>query len=242
VKNTVFPIGRGGLFGLEGIGLSFELEYEALINSHRGKRSGERMRRLLEGHGHAETFFLRQVWWTAIGHFRQLHPEYEVKDFQDGTRFIDFAYLRPPYRVAIEIDGFGPHARNIDRSRFGDNLMRQNQLVLDGWKVLRFSYDDITHKQRRCQQMILHFMGRWYGDEQPPSLSLAHREKEIVRLAASSTSPLKPRDVAEQLGIRVEHARRWLHSLHQKGIIRPASGEKRVRSYVWDAAGKNLFL
>ena len=44
----------------------------------------------------------------------------------------------------------------IDRGRFGDNLMRQNQLVLDGWKIIRFSYDDLTQRKRRCQQMILH--------------------------------------------------------------------------------------
>lgn len=187
--------------------MSFTQEYEAFVRVHEKSRTGERLRRLQEGHGHAEKLFLQQVWWPIIGHFRQLHPEYEVKDYQDGTRFIDFAYIRFPYRIGIEIDGYGPYVRDIDRTRFGDNLMRQNQLTLDGWKVFRFSYDDITQKQRRCQQMILHITGRWYSDQTHP-ISLTHREEEIARLAANTIDPLKPQVVADHLGIRVEHARK----------------------------------
>ncbi|MEW9699911.1 DNA-binding response regulator [Paenibacillus sp. SI8] len=224
--------------------MGFQQEHEKLIQAHDERRTGERLRRLREGHGHAEKLFLQQVWWGAVGHFRHLHPEYEVKDFTDGSRYVDFAYLRPPYRICIEIDGYGPHARDVDRWRFGDNLFRQNQLVLDDWKVLRFSFDDIAQKQRRCQQFILHMMGRWYGEaNQPNAISLTHREKEIARLAAFAVEPLTPKAVAVHLGIRVEHTRRWLHELHRKGVLRPASGGKqRIRSYVLDSAGKQLFL
>ncbi|NOV00175.1 DNA-binding response regulator [Paenibacillus sp. LMG 31457] len=220
--------------------MSFENEYKAWVGFHEKKRSGERLRRMREGLGHAEHLFLQQVWWPVIRHFRQLHPEYEVKDYLDGTRFIDFAYLRPPYCICIEMDGFGPHARDIDRTRFGDNLMRQNQLMLNGWKVFRFAVDDITGHQRRCQQVILSMMGRWYGDDCGREMcSLTYREKEIARLAASAVDPLKPQAVAAHLGIRVEHARKWLHSLHRKGIIKPASGGQRVRSYVLDPSGSD---
>ncbi|MFD0697850.1 DNA-binding response regulator [Paenibacillus sp. GCM10027628] len=221
--------------------MDFQREHEAFIQSHQEKRTGERLRRLQEGHGHAEKLFLQNIWWGAVGHFRNLYPEYEVKDFQDGTRYVDFAYLRPPYRICFEIDGYGPHARDVDRWRFGDNLMRQNQLMLDDWKVFRFSFDDITQKQRRCQQIILHIMGRWFGEQVQP-ISLTHREKEIAHMAAIAVEPLKPKLVATRLGIRVEHARRWLHRLHEKGILRPASGDQRIRSYVLDTAGKQIFF
>ena len=209
--------------------MDFQQEYEAFVRWHQTRRSGERLRRLREGHGHAEKLFLEGLWWPVVGHFQYLHPEYEVKDFQDGTRFLDFAYLRSPFRIGIEIDGFGPHARDIDRGRFGDNFMRQNQLVLDGWKIIRFSYDDLTHKKRRCQQLILHMLGRWYG-ESDVSISAEYQEKEIMRLAAMSIEPLKSRNVAELLGIRPEAARVWLRRLHAKGLLQPASGEQRVKS------------
>lgn len=221
--------------------MKFQQEHEAFVQWHQTRRSGERLRRLQEGHGHAEKLFLEGLWWPVVGHFQYLHPEYEVKDFQDGTRFIDFAYLRSPYRIGFEIDGFGPHARDIDRGRFGDNLMRQNQLVLDGWKIIRFSYDDLTQRKRRCQQMILHMLGRWYG-ETAPTVVLTHREKDIIRLAKMSTQSLTSRSVGTHLGIRPDSARIWLQRLHEKGILRPASGEKRIRSYRLDSNVEQFFL
>ncbi|WP_409345743.1 DNA-binding response regulator [Paenibacillus sp. MBLB4367] len=221
--------------------MDFTREYESFLRHHEEKRNGERLRRLQEGHGHAEKLFLFNVWWPAIGQFRHLHPEFEVKDFQDGLRYIDFAYLRPPYRICFEIDGYGPHSRDADRWRFGDNLMRQNQLMLDGWKIIRFAYDDLNQKQRRCQQFILHMMGHWYGDKSH-LIPLTYREKEIVRLIGGATAPLRAVAVADSLGIRVEHARKWLRRLAEKGVLRPASGTLRFSSYELDTAGKRLFL
>lgn len=217
--------------------MAFQVAYDAFIQLHRARRSGERLRRLVEGHGHAEKLFLEGLWWQAVGHFQHLHPEYEVKDFQDGTRFIDFAYIRPPYRISFDIDGYGPHARDIDRGRFSDNLMRQNQLVLDGWKIIRFSYDDLTQRRRRCQQMILHMLGRLYG-ESDVSNSLVYQEKEIMRLAAMGSDSLKSSRVAEHLGIRREAAGVWLRRLHTKGLLRPGSGERRISSYVLNTSAE----
>lgn len=221
--------------------MDFSKCHTSWIKEHEERRSGERRRRLQEGHGHAEKLFLELVWWPAVGHFRALHPEYEVKDFQDGSRYMDFAYIRLPYRMGIEIDGFGPHLRDVDRTRFGDNLMRQNQLVLDGWKVIRFSYDDITNKQRRCQQLILQMLGRWFGEHEPV-VALLGREQDIVRLAAGSLEPITPAQVAEHLRIRPENARRWLHRLQAKNVLRSATGGVRIRSYVLTETGKLLFV
>ncbi|WNR43755.1 DNA-binding response regulator [Paenibacillus roseipurpureus] len=221
--------------------MDFQQEHEAYVSWHQARRSGERLHRLQEGHGHAEKLFLEQLWWPVVGHFQHLHPEYEVKDFQDGTRFLDFAYVRGAHRFAFEIDGFSPHARDIDRGRFGDNLMRQNQLVLDGWKILRFSYDDLTYKKRRCQQLILHMLGRWYGEE-AVSVLLTHQEQSILKLAAQSVEPLKTKKVADFLGVRPEAARIWLRRLHAKGMLHPASGEHRVRAYVLNAKAELNWL
>ncbi|MCY9697783.1 hypothetical protein [Paenibacillus alginolyticus] len=65
----------------------FEKAHEAFLAKHISMRGGERLKRLKEGHGHAEKLFLEQIWWSAFGHFQDLHPEYEIKDFRDGTRF-----------------------------------------------------------------------------------------------------------------------------------------------------------
>lgn len=111
--------------------MSFEEEYQDFLNLHVQARTGERLRRLKEGHNTAEMLFLKQVWWPLFSHFNYLHPEYEVDDFKDGKRYLDFAYIRPGIRICFEIDGYGPHLKNISRWQFADNLERQNQLVID---------------------------------------------------------------------------------------------------------------
>jgi hypothetical protein len=208
---------------------------------HLRKRSDEQLRRLKEGHGHAEKLFLQHVWWPAIGHFEHLHPEFEVFDFKDGTRYLDFAYIRSPFQVCFEIDGYGPHARDASRRQFADNLLRQNHLIIDGWKVIRFAYDDIQEKPRRFQQMLQQLMGRWFGDEQVP-VKLTWKQKEIVRIAIHKNVPITPLEVCRRLGISDRYARELLRQLVEANVLLPASGTHRVRSYRLNVSEQPFFL
>ncbi|MBW7454937.1 hypothetical protein ACFOLF_28745 [Paenibacillus sepulcri] len=67
--------------------MAFLPVYRSWMEKHLNSRSGERERRLAEGHGHAEKLFLEKVWYPAFGEFENLHPEYEVADFRDGRAF-----------------------------------------------------------------------------------------------------------------------------------------------------------
>jgi very-short-patch-repair endonuclease len=210
--------------------MGFEEEYQTFMNSNLQTRTGERLRRLQEGHKHAEMLFLKQVWWPLFHHFRYLHPEYEVNDFKDGKRYLDFAYIRPTIQICFEIDGFGPHLQKISRWQFSDNLERQNQLVIDGWKVIRFSYDQVKEKPRRCQQIIQQVIGRWLGDElDQTTLSLV--EKEVLRLAIRKGEAITPIEVANYLKLSGKTVRNILSQLVDKQMLTPASGTVRVRSY-----------
>lgn len=119
-----------------GVQNAYENAYETFIRCHKLGRAGESLRRLEEGHGYAEKLFLEQVWWPAIGHFDDLIPEYQVTDYKGGSRFLDFAWMRSPYRICIEIDGYGPHLKDSSRWQYADQLQRQNDLVLDDWIVI----------------------------------------------------------------------------------------------------------
>jgi very-short-patch-repair endonuclease len=55
--------------------------------------------------------------------------------------FIDVAY--PDEMLAIEGDGFGVHS---EREQFETDRHRQNELVLHGWRVLRFTWRQIRHQ------------------------------------------------------------------------------------------------
>src|SRR5690606_4540425 len=105
-------------------------EYEDWIQQHQRTGGPERRRRLRNGLGHAELSFLGQVWLPAVGRLTNLHPEYEVADYSGAPRFLDFAYLRGGVKLAIEIDGFHAHVVDMDRTKFANDLHRQNLLTL----------------------------------------------------------------------------------------------------------------
>lgn len=210
--------------------MGFEGEYQTFIKAHSQARVGERLRRLQEGHGQAERMFLKQVWWPLFYHFRYLHPEYEVNDFKDGNRYLDFAYIRPAIRICFEIDGYGPHLKNISRWQFSDSLDRQNQLVIDGWTVIRFSYDQIKERPRWCQQIVQQVIGRLLGDGLD-QLSLSFVEKEVLRLSIRKGEDISPIEIQKHLKLSDKTVKKILSQLVDKNMLIPASGTSRIRSY-----------
>ena len=72
----------------------------------------------------------------------RLMPEYR---FLPGRRYrIDYAF--PDQKVAIEFDGYRSHGISLEGFREG--LRRQNLLVLEGWRVLRYTVTDLREPAR----------------------------------------------------------------------------------------------
>lgn len=143
---------------------------------------------------------------------------------------MDFAYIRPAIRICLEVDGYGPHLKSISRWQFSDNLERQNQLVIDGWTVIRFSYDQVKEQPRRCQQIVQQVIGRWLGDELDQT-SLSFLEKEVLRLAIRKGETLYPMEIEEYLKLSDKTVKKILSQLVDKKMLIPASGTMRIRSY-----------
>jgi len=74
--------------------------YQQWLEAQRRGRSGESLRRLMEGHAFNESVFARQIWLEAVGNLDHLFAEYEVPGFGQSSFFVDHAYLRPPHKVA----------------------------------------------------------------------------------------------------------------------------------------------
>ncbi|WP_256759964.1 DNA-binding response regulator [Cohnella sp. WQ 127256] len=210
----------------------FETSYTAWMDNQRKSSKGERKRRLTEVSNHAEKMFISNVWWPSFGHFTSLHAEFEVKDFKDGWRYLDFAFITEGYRICIEIDSYGTHWRDVNRSQFADHLMRQNHLVIDGWIVLRFSFDDIMEKPRRCQQIIQQLLGKLSGSQPIQSIQTSSIEKTIYRLGCMIEQPLTPSLTSTTLGIHRKTAAKHLRSLVLKGLMTPLqTGTSRIVRY-----------
>lgn len=224
----------------------FQSAYEQFIAYHSSFQKEASLRRLQDGHGHAEKLFLKLVWWPAFGSFTDLYPEYEVKDFRDGYRFLDFAFLKHTLKLAIEIDGFTTHASQISRSQFSDQLLRQNHLILDGWKILRFSYDDVNEHPRRCQQILQQFMGLYLGMTPATTLSMSYIEKEVLRYALTLEGEryLSIHDVCEVLAVKDYKARQVLRLMHEKKLLESVGkGTLRLKYFrVSSEAQQQLFI
>jgi predicted transcriptional regulator of viral defense system len=62
---------------------------------------------------------------------------------------IDFAW--PDARLAVEIDGFAHHS---SRTSFQRDRARQNHLVAAGWRVLRFTWEDVVRRPSHIAALI----------------------------------------------------------------------------------------
>jgi very-short-patch-repair endonuclease len=108
-------------------------------NGPANRKGVARLRRLLrdrtEGvpESELERRFLRVI--------RKARLPMPARQHRIGSRRIDFAYVEK--RIAIELDGLADHRT---KRIFEDDRRRQNDLVLDGWVVLRFTWDDVTKR------------------------------------------------------------------------------------------------
>lgn len=95
-----------------------------------------------------EYIFLRYILARAalpeIGEFTV--PQFPVKI---GGKFytIDYGIVGLKSKFAIELDGFVVHSQ---KSNFNNDRFRGNDLINDGWTLIRFSTENITTSPYRC--------------------------------------------------------------------------------------------
>lgn len=209
----------------------FEEKFNEWMSANLSRETNPRRRELLsKGLSHGTIEFLRTVWFPAVGHFDHLYPEWEVRDFNNGYRYLDLAYMPGGAKGGIEIQGFGSHARDLDMRRFKDLCRRHCLLSLDGWTFLPVAYASITDEPQQCRQLVLAFIGKFVAMDVPSQLTCL--EAETLRLARRLLRPFTPIELAQHLRVSDRHARRILHHLVELHILIVASGgEQRSRTY-----------
>ncbi|MBY0116311.1 transcriptional regulator [Paenibacillus sp. FSL H8-0317] len=199
--------------------IDFDEAYEVWMHSLLEEETNPRvLSRLENGLEHGTLEFLRSVWFPLMKNFNHLQPEWEVRDFHNGYRYLDLAYMPGNgVKAGIEIQGYGPHARDLDVRRFKDLCWRNCLLTLDDWIFLPITYISIKDEPKRCQQLVLSFMGKFIATDVPTSLNWL--EAEAVRYARRIIRPFAPSELATHLRITDQHARRVLHSLIDQQVL-----------------------
>ncbi|MFX3632040.1 MAG: DUF559 domain-containing protein [Candidatus Pristimantibacillus sp.] len=187
--------------------------------------------------GKIELLFLELVWGAAFHfNFDGLKVEHPFLDFKGGQRFADFVYVKNGIRLVIEIDGFTTHARDLSPGEFNDHLLRQNDLVLSGWMVLRFSAWQVEHQPRQCEKQIKQAIGHiWSQAYSVASGNLVQmwdaRKQSVIQMALRRDGKIKPSEVAHQFNITSRSALNWLRRFQQEGAFEPIPSAQRVTVY-----------
>ncbi|ACS99557.1 DUF559 domain-containing protein [Paenibacillus sp. JDR-2] len=186
----------------------------------------------------SQLFFLERVWGPAFGdNFDGLKAEHPFLDHKGGQRFCDFVYVKNGMKLVIEIDGFTTHARDISPAEFQDHLSRQNDLVLSGWLVLRFSAWQVEHQPQQCIVKVKQAIGHWWSltyqrDLKQTTNIWEIRKQWIIQMALRQQGKIRPGDVAQEFQISNRTAVDWLHRLETAKLLQRLPAKHRVTTYV----------
>ncbi len=108
----------------------------------------------------AEDLFVElfcQVFGAGSAQF--LTPQVPFQDIYGQGRRIDFAVKAVGERFAFEIDGVQwHHPEAVTIEKFEDDLLRQNSLVADGWKVFRWTDHEVIEHPERVKDQLARFL------------------------------------------------------------------------------------
>ena len=84
-----------------------------------------------------------------------LVPEHLVEDIYGNSRYIDFALKTSDEKVAFEIDGLIWHVPDAERiGKYEDDLLRQNSLIHQGWRVFRWTDRQIADESEQIKEQL----------------------------------------------------------------------------------------
>ena len=109
----------------------------------------------------AEELFV-QLFCEAFGPEKteNLQVQDPCVDIYGRHRYIDFALESPESKIAIEIDGETYHnPSKVSENKYADDLLKQNSLVYDNWKVYRWIYSQLEKQPEKVKDELITFLG-----------------------------------------------------------------------------------
>lgn len=209
---------------------------------------------------YAEDLFV-QLFCEAFGPEKSqyLYVQYPFRDIYGNNRYIDFVLQSEDMKIAIEIDGERFHnPREVSRNKYYDDLLKQNSLVYDDWKVYRWVYNQLRHQPEKVKDEMMTFLGEMplfahFEDYLPKqkgkiialknhqqkavdNLERMRREGESIALLYHATGTGKTVTAvsdAKRLGERT------LFLAHTKELVYQA---KKTFSEIWTDANTGLYV
>jgi len=188
-----------------------------------------------------------------------LFIQYPFVDIYGNRRFIDFALENDEMRIAIEIDGEKYHnPSKISSNKYYDDLLKQNSLVYNNWKVYRWAYNQLKSQPEKVKDELKTFLSdmtllRFLEDNLPKQKGEILELKEHQQAALESLQQMRERKDSMAL---LYHAtgtgktvtavsdakrlgKRTLFLAHTKELITQA---QKTFIKLWDEASTGLFV
>ena len=113
------------------------------------------------GNSGAEEQFVQlfcDVFGPEKGQF--VHTQYPFVDIYGKYRTIDFALRSEEGMIAIEVDGTQWHnPMKVSEHKYHDDLLKQNSLIFEGWRLYRWTDQQINKTPERVKDELLTFLG-----------------------------------------------------------------------------------
>ncbi|MFA9399120.1 MAG: DEAD/DEAH box helicase, partial [Clostridiaceae bacterium] len=112
---------------------------------------------------YAEDLFL-EIFCETFGPEKSnyLGIQYPFVDIYGKHRNIDFALESNGTKIAIEIDGETYHdPSKISSEKYYDDLLKQNSLVSDNWKIYRWAYSQLKSQRDKIKDQLITFLGEY---------------------------------------------------------------------------------
>ncbi|NMO95467.1 hypothetical protein [Paenibacillus lemnae] len=218
--------------------MSFETEHANWIHWHSSRRTGERKDALKRGHGYGNQLFAEKVWWPLMGHFRDLHPEYEVLDWRGRSYFVDFMWIMGALRFAFEIMDFGSHGK--DRTKYRMDLNRALFLQSQQCHVISISLDEMKENPSFIQSILRNMLAPYLISGKPLLQSFGKIEQLLIRYAACHNRIVRPVEAAVDLNLHKQTVIKYCRELVSKGRLRPISSGSSGKVYKYEFIGSIL--
>jgi len=90
----------------------------------------------------------------GYGKLSTLHRELPYVDFEGKTRFVDYVIFSERQKIAVELNGETfHHPCIIGPKKYRSQLLKQNSLVADGFKVFRWSLRGMRDREKFIQEI-----------------------------------------------------------------------------------------
>ncbi|UJF34277.1 hypothetical protein [Paenibacillus hexagrammi] len=174
--------------------------------------------------GQTDLLFLQEVWGPVFHYnFEGLKVEHQVHSV--------FFLPQQGARVLIEIQiGDGEDDLNAT-AHHEDQLLWQNDLILAGWKVLRFSKKQLERYTPLCRKQLKkalpqrsELMKDLPIDQETDVWEL--RKMIVVQMAMKHNGMISPRQVAAEFNVNIKSAAEWLKRLAIEGMLSLISGQR----------------